>query len=262
MIPRMTRIAARQPKEARILRPSAWIFLALVASLSCPAAMAETLSGTVSYRERMALPPGAQVEVRLLDVSRADAPAALIAETLVDAEGQPPIPFALTYDPALLAEGHRYAVRARILRGDQVLFRSTTVHPVFTEGAERTVEISLERAAAAVPPDLAGSWLAEDIGRAGVIDRLRTVLVIAADGAVSGSGGCNRITGRATISGETVAFGPIASTDMLCPPAVMDQETKFLALLGQVRSWRADPERKKLLLLDADGTAIMTFARD
>ena len=36
------------------------------------------VSGTVNYRERMALPPDAVVEVQLLDVSRQDAPATIV----------------------------------------------------------------------------------------------------------------------------------------------------------------------------------------
>ena len=41
------------------------------------------VTGTVAYRERMALPSDAVVEVRLSDVSRQDVAAPLIAETTV-----------------------------------------------------------------------------------------------------------------------------------------------------------------------------------
>ncbi|MDQ3175872.1 MAG: YbaY family lipoprotein, partial [Acidobacteriota bacterium] len=37
-----------------------------------------TVTGTVTYRQRIAMPPGAVVEVSLLDVSRADAPAVVL----------------------------------------------------------------------------------------------------------------------------------------------------------------------------------------
>jgi putative lipoprotein len=45
------------------------------------------VTGSVSYRERIALPPDAVVKVQLSDVSRQDAPAPLIAETTVQPEG-------------------------------------------------------------------------------------------------------------------------------------------------------------------------------
>jgi putative lipoprotein len=53
------------------------------------------IRGTAAYRERMALPPGAVLEVRLEDVSRADAPAELLASATIVTDRQVPIPFAL-----------------------------------------------------------------------------------------------------------------------------------------------------------------------
>src|SRR5882672_8263188 len=44
--------------------------------------------GTVLYRERIALPPDAKVEVRLEDVSRADALADVIAKQTVETNGR------------------------------------------------------------------------------------------------------------------------------------------------------------------------------
>ncbi len=78
-------------------------------------AASRTLSGTVAYRERIALPPDAQVKVTLADVGRADAPAIVIAQSEFPSEGrQVPIPFSLTFDPARIAPRGTYAVSARI----------------------------------------------------------------------------------------------------------------------------------------------------
>lgn len=114
-------------------------------------------------------------------------------------------------------------------------------------------------AAAAESP--AGRWLAEDIRGGGVIDDLQTVLQIGDDGAISGSGGCNRMAGKAVISGESIDFGPIAATKMACAPAAMDQETKFFAALEEVHGWRLDPSGGRLTLLDEGGNALIVFAR-
>ncbi len=108
---------------------------------------------------------------------------------------------------------------------------------------------------------LDGKWLAEDINGGGVIDRLQTTLEVSADGAVSGSGGCNRFAGQAKISSESISFGPLAATEMMCPPATMDQEHKFFAALGKVAGWRIDQMRQKLVLTDAGGKPIVVFAR-
>ncbi|ACB94895.1 META domain-containing protein [Beijerinckia indica] len=107
---------------------------------------------------------------------------------------------------------------------------------------------------------LIGRWLAEDILGGGVIDRLQSVLEIAADGTVSGSGGCNRMRGHATIDGEKLSFGPLITTRMACSPAVMDQEGKFLASLEKVRSFRIDNAQRKLILFDDAGNRILVLA--
>ena len=57
------------------------------------------VSGTVFYRERMALPPGAALTVQLADVSKADAPADVIATETKMLTTQVPVPFSLSYDP-------------------------------------------------------------------------------------------------------------------------------------------------------------------
>src|SRR6266498_4184990 len=81
------------------------------------------VSGTVSYRERMALPPDAVIQVQLSDVSLQDAPAPVIAETTVEPEGrQVPLLFELRYDPKKIDPKRSYAVRAGIRSGGQLLF--------------------------------------------------------------------------------------------------------------------------------------------
>jgi len=106
----------------------------------------------------------------------------------------------------------------------------------------------------------AGRWLAEDIFGGGVIDRLQSTLDIAADGRTSGSGGCNRIGGKAMIEGSSISFGSLFSTRMACSPAVMTQEGKFLKALGQTRSFRLDPRERKLYLLDAAGKVVVRLS--
>jgi putative lipoprotein len=94
------------------------------------------ITGSVTYRVRMALPPNAAIDVRLEDVSRADAPAAVVAENIFAAEGkQIPIPFQLPYSANDIQASHRYQVRAQITVEDKLLFVTTTAYPVLTNGA-------------------------------------------------------------------------------------------------------------------------------
>jgi len=126
------------------------LFLSLMADAGiyelAPLADAK-VSGTVTYRERMALPAGAVVEVSLLDVSKADVAADVISEQKIDTTGkQVPFKFDLPYDPSKIDARGRYAVRAKIFVGDNLMFTSTDFHGVITDGNPTKVDIVVKRA--------------------------------------------------------------------------------------------------------------------
>lgn len=83
------------------------------------------VEGSVLYRERMMLPPGAQVEVQLQDISRPDALAAVLESVQFTPEGGPPYAFTIEYEPGRIDERMRYALRATITLEEQLLFTST-----------------------------------------------------------------------------------------------------------------------------------------
>jgi len=105
------------------------------------------VTGSITYRERIALPPTTVVTVRLVDVSLADAPSVLIAEQVIRTEGrQVPFEFALAYDASRILPSHTYAVQVRIEDGGKLLFISDTMNPVITRDAPTRVDIVLRRA--------------------------------------------------------------------------------------------------------------------
>lgn len=94
-----------------------------------------TVTGTVTYRQRIALPPDAVVKVRLQDVSRMDAPAVLLDEQTIPTQGkQVPIPFTLTYNPDQIEAKYSYAVSAEIWVKGKRQWISTTRNSVITNG--------------------------------------------------------------------------------------------------------------------------------
>ncbi len=233
--------------------------LMLVSMAGTTLADGTTIAGNVVYRERMQLPQGAVATVRLEDVSLADAPATVIAETSVPAMTSPTA-FSIDYDPSRIEAGHTYAWRASITHGDELMFTTTERHTFDPQAAG--VELLVQRvgggAAATLP--LAGTWLAENIGGGGVIDNLQTTLEIGADGKVSGNGGCNRFSGSATIEGDKISFGEVASTMMACTEAAMDQEMKLHAALAATRSFRIDAAQHKLFLSDEAAKVVAQFS--
>jgi heat shock protein HslJ len=73
---------------------------------------------------------------------------------------------------------------------------------------------------------------------------------------VSGSGGCNRLTGTYTLEGDGLAFSQMAGTRMVCLGG-MEQEQAFYDALGRAATWRVEGEQ--LELSDASGNVIARF---
>jgi heat shock protein HslJ len=97
--------------------------------------------------------------------------------------------------------------------------------------------------AQAAPFSLSGSeWLLEDLGGRGVIDNIQATVTFPEAGKVTGNGSCNRFFGPAEVTGHSIKLGPLASSRMACPEAVMNQETKYLEALqaGERFEWK-DP---------------------
>ena len=71
------------------------------------------------------------------------------------------------------------------------------------------------------------------------------------EGNIAGDGSCNRFGGSCKIEGDKIEVGPLRSTRRACEPDIMQQEHKFLALLGAVTAWSMDGE--ELVLTGPDG---------
>ena len=105
----------------------------------------DKIQGSVTYLERIALPPNAQLEIVLADVSLADAPYKAIAEKKIYPAGQVPIQFELNYDPNKIMPNFTYAVMARITEDGKLLFINDQSYQVITRGRPNTVEMVLKR---------------------------------------------------------------------------------------------------------------------
>ena len=113
-----------------------------------PAASAGVrVSGTISYLQRVALPPDSDVIVQLRDVSRVDAKADILAEQRFTTRSQVPLPFELMVEPAKIDPRMRYAVAARIERGGKLMFINDKLYPVLTKGHGNRVEMVLHMVA-------------------------------------------------------------------------------------------------------------------
>ena len=150
-------------------------------------------------------------------------------DVVIDLEGTP-----IILPRVISGSGARYAGETDLgfgefwNKGDDARFTvgDTDYGPCSVDKSEAEAETS-------APSLTAQEWRAEDINAAGIIDMSHATLNFKADGSVSGDASCNRYTGSYTQDEDTLTFTPLATTRKACPPALMDQEQKFLAVLAQ-----------------------------
>ena len=228
------------------------IMLALAAGCKSGGAVAKQpakVTGTVTYLQRSALPPDAVVEVRLEEVSRADAQAVLIAEDRIATHGtQVPISFELAYEPKKLNPAGRYSVRAVIFSGGEMRFSSTGATPVIPNGAPSHIEIIVQPVGGQKSPAPSGvalegtTWKLIELEGAAISPqadehRQSQIVLTAENKRLAGMGGVNRVMGSYELTGDSLRFSKIAGTMMAGPQPLMDQEKKFLQALEATPGW-------------------------
>jgi len=123
---------------------------------------------------------------------------------------------------------------------------------------------SMEAPPARQPPTISPAslvgiwWVAEDIEGRGVLDRVQSTLTFESPQRISGRAACNSYFGTVESGQGTHRLKPVGTTRMACPPAVMDQEQRFLSALGTVTALRFDAG--KLLLVDESGRVRVRLA--
>jgi len=130
---------------ASVIAPATATAMPIPTATPPPPAFSGVLTGTVTYLQRIALVPGAEINVSLNSVP-ADAPAKRVVSQTIQASGkQVPIPFELTYDPASIDPHMTYAVEVRIMINGQLRWTNTTRTNVLTNDAPATdVEIVVD----------------------------------------------------------------------------------------------------------------------
>ncbi len=236
----------------------------LILSPSLAIAQMDTLSVTITFRERIALPSGAQLEVQILGVAEAEAQSGTIASQRF-AMTAVPMTVSLTYDPQVVEDGLQYGVFAAIWTPDGTqMFRASkmfdttdgSIPPAFdimlTMRPEAEMTATAPRRISGVPwavTEVFGeTWPNDDPATLVVDDNMNFAIF----------GGCNRFSGQITPSVSGLAFPEnIAGTLMACPDEIEGLERRFLAALRQV----ADHVRygAGLVMTDAQGRAVLHF---
>lgn len=83
-------------------------------------------------------------------------------------------------------------------------------------------------------------WVVEDIAKTGIIDNSRVTINFDTEGRAHGISSCNSYSAAYELTGETLTFKAPMGTLKACAPALMNQEQKFLKLLGKVNRYDID----------------------
>lgn len=220
----------------------------LGALLTSSVAMTQ-VEGSVTYRERLALPDGCSLVIAI-DHFGETSQTNLSELTMRLNGGQVPIKFTLSYLPN---RSGSTGVRAEIRDHGRVLFQSER-HTMLTQGS-KTLELVLKRAVDSSEPSFTGTtWeLVALTGEAlSVTDNRPTLSFDSATGRISGFGGVNRFGGEFLASPGQIQIDPGASTLMAGEPERMQLESRFIALLPSVNRWSVFEGRLTLLRGDRE----------
>jgi putative lipoprotein len=216
---------------------------------------AAAVEGTAAYRERIALPAGAEFEAVLQDVSRADAPAMEIGRATIANAPNPPIRFTIPFQAGRIDAAHAYAVRAVIRVDGKLWFTSDRAYPVLTRGAGSSVDIVLRRAGESPAADAAlrdTRWrilsLAGEPVQAAAGKGEPRIVLKSMDGRDSWSAtvGCNQMSGGLAVTGDRVAFRAGMATLMACAPPLDMLEKRLGRSLLASTHWRVQGNRLEL----------------
>ena len=146
-------------------------------------------------------------------------------------------------------------------KADMVIVRFAS-NPVAANAASDPTSLPAYRAVAEhlmandPAPLLGAEWKIERLSGGGVFDNSPATLLFMADGRLAGNASCDRIIGSYTSKGSNLTIKRAGATMMACPPALMNQQLKLLALLPKIRQFRIDGSGA-LVLSTADGRMIV-----
>jgi putative lipoprotein len=246
------------------------VLLAAICSAS-PAVLAAqvTLNGEVTYRERIALPEGAALRVRLIDTTAVGTPTRVEAQAAIAMPGQVPLTFTLNFDDRVVDPAHEHALIAEITSGLDLWFRNSTPYPLKPLAPEEDISVVVNftgrvaqtgtGVAEDVVPIVDLNWRALAINGRAVAPDSASTLSITSDMRAGGKGGCNNYFAQVELDAAKVTFSAIASTKMACmPDSLMQQEQLFFEALAAARLWRMDGT--ELVMLSAENREVLRFA--
>jgi len=205
---------------------------------------AESVSGSVTYRERMALTPSAEL---IVAVDRFDGSLqSNLSELSIKLRGrQVPINYSLPFMAS--RDRAKYGVRAMIKDGGRIMFQSESAK-MFTPGSKALHNLTLVRGGGEPWSWKDKSWELMELegNKLELPSRMPTLKLSGEGNRIEGFGGVNRFGGTYAFSAPHIQIDPGAMTMMAGTPEAMRLESRFVQVLPRVN--RLIMEEGELLL--------------
>lgn len=212
----------------------------------------QILEVSVLYRERIALPPGAELLVTLNDVSKMDVPATIISSSTQKLSSGPPYSVSLSYSEDQIEPNHRYSLRAKIRFEGKLLFISTYTIDPFGSEVKQPIQIIVEKvsqkpAEKPLATLVNTHWRLLKIGETPIRtepDQQKEAYLYLApnDQKIRGFSGCHPFTGSYDQQDKELTFRKIAITSGLCSQQGLETEQLFMNALTETVSYRLSGE--------------------
>lgn len=234
------------------------IFLLVTGQLSAQNDTAN-VSGTVVFPADFALPSDAVLLVSVQNVSMADAPSRLLAETkivLKDRAGNQS--YKIKVPKSSINPHVDYIVHATVRSMNRLLLNSTRRYSVLTRGAPNQMDVELEVVQTMSQTDVKKQhgaradlqntyWKLVELAGGKVAmssTQQREVYLILESSTqrIKGFGGCNSLSGRYQHTASSLMVQALSRTRMVCAPVEMALEVRFQKTLSEVTSYYIDQQ--------------------
>lgn len=191
------------------------------------------VSGTVAYRERMALPADAEVAVFLDEFTKQGRHRNVASVAMKLGSKQVPISFSLPYQASAIAKGSTIGVRAEIRTPKGRLFESQQTETVVSNGKFK-INLMLVRSQVMTVPFANVNWELFAIGNDALNWSERRPTLKFLNGQIQGFSGVNRFSGTYRTQSNTIQIDPGSMTLMAGTPERMAVESKLTTQLPLV----------------------------
>lgn len=222
------------------------------------------LEGTATYRERMALPPKATLEVRLVETTKNSSRGKTVAHLSERIRSGVPIKFLLKYNDRDIRRGYQYVLQADIKVDGKVWFTTTGRYPVLSRNHNANLvlqRVNIEDKKTG-QNEVFGNWTAVSLNGQRIAGKSDVKMQLTKNGEITGFSGCNRYFGQVRLRNNMFKTSQVGSTRMACHnQKIVMQERALFDVLEKASSYRLAKGGKELNLRDQRGRTIAVFIR-